>query len=223
MVHQALKYEESKCTTRNTVFSLFQRHEQQLLVAQENQIEMADKVTEFAKTKVREVIRSHFDSEWKTHLNTFKKADCYKQFKSEVKCEKYLETIKNRKHRVTLSKLRLSDHILKIETGRHNIPITPREQRFCPHCPDQVESEQHFLIQCSEYDRTILMDKFSESYPQFRALDDKNKFIFMLSQENDELTKILANNLRTWMMQRLDFRNAEDEELVQYIVIFAQI
>ena len=67
------------------------------------------------------------------------------------------------------------------------------------------------------------MDKFSESYPQFRALDDKNKFIFMLSQENDELTKILANNLRTWMMQRLDFRNAEDEELVQYIVIFAQI
>ena len=67
------------------------------------------------------------------------------------------------------------------------------------------------------------MDKFSESYPQFRALDDKNKFIFMLSQENDELTKILANNLHTWMMQRLDFRNAEDEELVQYIVIFAQI
>ena len=45
----------------------------------------------------------------------------------------------------------------------------------------------------------------------------------MLSQENDELTKILVNNLHNLMMQILDFRNAEDEELVQHIVIFAQI
>ena len=223
LVHQALKYEESKCTTRNTVFSLFQRHEQQLIMDQENQIEMSVKVNEFAKTKVREGIRSLFDNEWKTHLNSFTKADCYKQFKSEVKCEKYLQTVKNRKHRVTLSKLRLSDHILEIETGRHNVPITPRELRFCPHCINQVESEQHFLIQCPEYNRTILMDKFSETYPQFRALDNENKFIFMLSQENEELTKLLANYLHTWMMQRLDFRNAEDEEMVQYIVVFAHI
>ena len=45
----------------------------------------------------------------------------------------------------------------------------------------------------------------------------------MLSQENDDLTKILVNNLHNLMMQILDFRNAEDKELVRRIVIFAQI
>ena len=90
LVHQPLKYEESKSTTRNPIFILFQRHEQQLAVAQENQIWISAKVNEFVKTKVRKVIRSHFDSEWKPQLDTLKKADCYKQFKSEVKCEKYL-------------------------------------------------------------------------------------------------------------------------------------
>ena len=142
---------------------------------QGNQQLVTGKISEFASTKVRESIRSHFNREWKILLNNFSKADCYKQFKDEVKFERYLSTIKNRKHRVTLSKFRLSDHILMIETGRHSRPAIPRAERYCPHCPDTVKCEQHFLTQCTEYNRTDLLTKFTNTCPQFAQLENKEK------------------------------------------------
>ena len=64
-----------------------------------------------------------------------------------------------------------------IEEGRHKRPIIPREERYCPHCPNVVESETHFLTSCTAYRRDILFNKLTESFPQFAQLDDKNKFI----------------------------------------------
>ena len=144
----------------------------------------------------------------------------YREFKNKSKFENYLDQIRNRKHRVTLAKFRLSDHILKIEEGRHSRPKIPRVERFCPHCPNTVEDELHFLTQCTAYDRSDLFEKFSNSCPNFRLLDDKNQFIYMMSQEDEALTKLLAEKVHAWMMNRLEFKKSQ-QDMVQYILVFA--
>ena len=48
-----------------------------------------------------------------------------------------------------MTKLRLSNHSLLIETGRHC--KIERQLRFCPFCPTMIEDETHFLVQCPTY------------------------------------------------------------------------
>ena len=50
--------------------------------------------------------------------------------------------------RIAYSRMRLSSHRLRIETGRWNRPPTPRELRVCP-CGGGVQDEQHVLCECS--------------------------------------------------------------------------
>ena len=67
----------------------------------------------------------------------------YSKFKTEPGFEKYLDDIQCVKERIALTKLRLSNHLLMIEKGRHlNID---KNLRFCPFCPGIVEDEKHFI------------------------------------------------------------------------------
>ncbi len=63
--------------------------------------------------------------------------------------ETYLTDIKCIKERTALTKLRLSNHMLMIEKGRHQ--KLDRGCRFCPFCPGAVEDELHFLLDCGAY------------------------------------------------------------------------
>ena len=58
-------------------------------------------------------------------------------------------TIINKKSISMIAKLRTSSHNLRIEMGRRTGLI--REQRIC-HCGQEVEYENHFLLQCVTYD-----------------------------------------------------------------------
>jgi hypothetical protein len=50
-----------------------------------------------------------------------------------------------------LVKLRVIDHQLAIETGRHEkIPV---DQRLCKLCQSAIENESHFLCDCPAYDQ----------------------------------------------------------------------
>ena len=70
----------------------------------------------------------------------------YKLIKGEIGFERYLTTVNNIKTRTTLTKFRLSNHTLMIEKGRHqNID---KKHRFCPFCPNCIEDEMHFLLEC---------------------------------------------------------------------------
>ena len=109
--------------------------------------------------------------------------------------EKYLSVVKIRNYRVALSKLRLSDHNLHIHSGRQTRPITPRAQRHCNSCPDKIEDEPHFLVECSTdiKIKTDFLELVSMEFPNFRTLSDKNqqyKFIMKIHDEN--LLKSLA-------------------------------
>ena len=95
--------------------------------------------------------------------------------------------MKNELHRKALSKLRVSAHSLKIERGRYTTPKTPVEQRVCQHCPDKIEDEFHFLLQCCKYqeDREVMLLQISKICPNFKDLSNEHRFIYMLSAGTD--------------------------------------
>ena len=49
--------------------------------------------------------------------------------------------------RIAYSRIKLSSHRLRIETGRWTRPITPEADRICP-CREGVQSEEHVLLNC---------------------------------------------------------------------------
>ena len=72
----------------------------------------------------------------------------------------YLNMDFSKVKRSLIAKLRLSCHSLNIETMRYCRPKVVRHQRFCPFCPDAVESEEHFLLHRKKYDSLRKNSKF---------------------------------------------------------------
>ena len=62
----------------------------------------------------------------------------------------YLQVVSNFKHRKALSKLRVSDHKLNIEVGRHT--KLSLSERICTFCNVDIEDEKHFLLMCTVYE-----------------------------------------------------------------------
>ena len=118
-----------------------------------------------------------------------------------MKFDNYLTNI-NRKHRVLISKLRISDHKLEIEQGRRTTPTTPRENRLCKFCDTTIENEQHFITECKLYSRTPFFNDITNLYPEFTRLNNNQKFIYLMSQENPEITTNLAKKLQEWFSLR---------------------
>ena len=145
-----------------------------------------------------------FNSVWQGQIPLYPKAATYKLFKDRIKFENYLTNIKNRKQRVTFTKLRLSDHNLLIEEGRRRRPRIPREQRLCPLCSQEVENEIHFLITCDAYtERFELFNQLSTTVPVLFNLDNISKFIFLMSQEGIITTKLLVSQVPKMTEERI--------------------
>ena len=92
------------------------------------------------------------------------------------------------------TKLRVSNHILNIEKGRHN--KIPKELRFCPFCPNQIESEIHFLIECNSYKepRQDFMQIMTDNRPSLTYYTTTEKFLHILSEEFAPLTAKFVHN-----------------------------
>ena len=107
------------------------------------------------------------------------KLSLYSLIKSTSGYEKYLSDVKNIKHRISMTKLRLSNHSLNIEIGRHS--RIPKDLRVCPVCPSEVECEKYFLFQCTLYKNTRdkfipngLIDKNNHDNSYFNLMKQKN-------------------------------------------------
>jgi len=109
----------------------------------------------------------------------------YSLFKTSIGYEEYLSKNQNIKERISLTKLRLSNHLLMIEKGRHE--KIERDSRFCPFCPQQVEDEQHFLIDCECYTgyRNILFQKIAETVISFPYIDKAQQFSILMNTSNN--------------------------------------
>ena len=114
------------------------------------------------------------------------KAISYVLFKNTVFFEKYLYEIKNMKHKIALSRFRLSNHNLLIEKGRHMKPKLDRNERKCFVCKDAVEDEKHFITICPLYSkhRAILYQSLHDNSIYFDSLTDEKKIIYIMINEN---------------------------------------
>ena len=180
-------------TERNSFYSIFRHCEQALPM---------HNIRTITRTKLNTLINELFTMIWRMRIAYCSKAETFRLFKTNNKFENYLD-IKNRKHRVAFSKYRLSDHILNIEKGRHSRPSIPREERKCQFCPTKVEDEIHFLTECIYYkNREEFFATVTNTIPNFHSLNSQEKFIFLMTQENKELTLLLTELVYEWFATR---------------------
>ena len=198
LVKQAYNYECSVDKNRPNILSLTKTYEDNF------KIFLNEDPLTITRNKLRTTIFCLFNWIWQNEIQKFTKAEKYVQFKTNLKYEKYLSTIKNRKHRVAYTKYRLSDHKLSIEQGRRKNPKIPRDLRICPLCQTEVENETHFLLKCKAYtDRNDFFDWIATNHvPNFKNLNDENKYVYLMSQENDLVTSELARKIATWFNRR---------------------
>ena len=99
-----------------------------------------------------------------------------------------------------------SNHRLMIEVGRHNIPKTPPEERFCPFCPDFVENEFHFMFSCPTYThlRARYLRPITDNIRNFNYLPHDGKIRVLLSNLELDTTKFIVNSmeLRNFLISR---------------------
>jgi hypothetical protein len=127
----------------------------------------------------------------------------YRKFKNKLYLEPYLLTVKNRDDRRRLCQLHTSAHKLNIETGRYQ--QIPECNRICPMCPNgQIENEIHFMTQCPAYleQRIALYAKLDNR--NFQKLNDENKFIWMMSNEDPDICQYLARYVNKTLSLRYE-------------------
>ena len=69
-------------------------------------------------------------------------------------------------------------------TGRHCVPKIPENLRICPYCSsNEIEKEFHFVFHCNLHEQ--IRKKFSNDitlkYPEFDALSEQNKTLFLFN------------------------------------------
>ena len=102
-----------------------------------------------------------------------------------------------------MTKLRISDHKLMVEKGRHFNPIIPRENRKCHMCTTEVENEVHFLTDCKMYgSQSNFWNQVTTKFPQTANLRKEDKLTFILTQEDPEILELLLKSNYEW--QRLN-------------------
>ena len=106
----------------------------------------------------------------------------YGKLKTEPGRETYLDGVKNISERTALTKLRLSNHDLLIEKGRHQ--GLSKHDRLCPFCENSIETEEHFLIKCQTFSplRKELYNKIKHELPFFTRVNENQKFVVLTSE-----------------------------------------
>ena len=138
-------------------------------------LQTLDNTNEKASTShIKQYLRRALANHQLTLLTkTNRKLTFYSSFKNDTKKATLLDMIKNPQHRIAITKLRLGNHHLHIETGRHSIPKTPENLRLCSFCKtDEIENEIHFLFFCRLCDslRMKFFNIITEKYTQSKIL-----------------------------------------------------
>ena len=104
-----------------------------------------DNIAGIPMLQIRQRLLDQYNQTIISSLNESQNLKLYRRFKNESRTEKYLDCIYENKHKISLSRFRLSSHNLMIETGRCN--GMPRDERLCNFCNMRiVEGECLFSV-----------------------------------------------------------------------------
>lgn len=155
-------------------------------------------------------ISDNHDRQWWDVMNKDdSKLRTYKDFKRSIYLENYLIGTMNVTRRKEFTKLRISAHQLRIETGRYSRPKTPLDKRICQLCNSQTtETELHFVLQCTQYntERNNLIINL-DSFTTFSSLTtDQDKMGFIMSYNNGdvEVARVVQDYINIITQKRKD-------------------
>ena len=142
--------------------------------------------------KLYQRLKDQFDQTSFEVIKTSSKMKMLNLLKETPGKETYLTKVTNSKHRIAMTKLRLSGHRLEIETGRY-ANNTEAKDRLCPYCKfigqTVVEDEIHFLIKCP-MSKEIRENTLSSHILEDSQTTDEEKFSsFMSDSETNDLRK----------------------------------
>ena len=145
--------------------------------------------------RIKDRLRTYYEKIWKDMLVKTNKSLVYRKHKTEFKMESYLTQGTNRSHIRALTKLRLSDHKLEIESGRHIRPKINRENRTCKLCsrPNKqapIEDEVHFITRCDNFIQIKnLRNKFFNEIMLPNGYTDEKQCIILMKMVSKEDNK----------------------------------
>lgn len=162
--------------------------------------------------KVRRILTKNiirnYDAQWNALMNKEdSKLRTYRLIKTVIGTENYLLGHTCLTSRREFTRLRLSAHQLRVETGRHTSPKTPWENRLCRHCTAQsVETEEHLWLSCSLYlhEREQLIQTL-DSFTTFSSLTtDQEKLIFLMSYHggDTEVARVVQKYVNACILKR---------------------
>ena len=126
---------------------------------------------------------------WKGLLPRKPKLRTYITFKNHFFTENYVKINLDRNQRSVLSQLRCGILPLHLETGRFcNTKLEDRKCQIC--CTEAVETECHFLFDCSFYqtERNAFYESLLD-YPNFLLLSEDKKLNMLFTFEPRKLAK----------------------------------
>ena len=130
----------------------------------------------------------------------------YKEFKQDLKLEKYLTCVSVRVHRIALTKLTTSAHQLRIETGRYkNLEEAERKCLLC--YLGKIEWGIHFLTRCPFFNirRKTFFNFVSKVIQNFNNLETDKQFLALMSCENEIILKKLGQFVFGSFKKRTEF------------------
>ena len=118
----------------------------------------------------------------------------YRIFKNSIYQEPYLSQVENRQIRQNISRLRMSAHNLKIESGRHSRPKIPLQKRLCEACSDKIDNEFHLLTECISFDssRQVMFNMISSHVNDFKTLPKDKQFSDIMTLDDESVIQALA-------------------------------
>ena len=136
--------------------------------------------SEHIKSVIKQRVKDQYIQSWTSSLSSSSKSIFYKTFKEDFTFEPYLDMLPT-KFRVQLTKFRLSNHRLPIETGRWN--NTDRNRRFCTKCnTNTIGDEFHSIFECDHF--KVARNKHIDSFFLLNPSVYKSTYLFKSQNKN---------------------------------------
>ena len=170
----------------------------------------ADKLLPFIFNKLfKQMSEKYHHESFRAISEETSKLRTYALFKTDIGLEPYLVDIKNTAMRSKVTKFRLSNHHLRIETGRRD--KIPKQERFCPFCPTEVEDEHHFLFNCPIFQnlRQEYLEPIIGTITGFEVAPKNIRIQNLMSKVDFKLYKFISKgmDLRTFLTSKYKNRD----------------